>query len=100
MALADWAAACLALLKPGGRFVMIQRADALPALLPGFAGRLGDLALRPIHPRADAPAIRLLISGTKGSKAPLHVLPGLTLHEADGSATPLAAAIQRGEATL
>jgi len=99
-ALADWAVACLALLKPGGRFVMIQRADALQALLPAFAGRLGDLALRPVHPRADAPAIRLLISGIKGSKAPLRVLPGLTLHEADGSAAPLAAAIQRGEATL
>ena len=79
---------------------MIQRADALPALLPAFAGRLGDLTLRPVHPRADAPAIRLLISGTKGSKAPLRLLPGLTLHEPDGSATPLAAAIQRGEATL
>ena len=99
-ALADWVVACLALLKPGGRFVMIQRADALPALLPAFAGRLGDLALRPVHPRADAPAIRLLISGTKGSKAPLRLLPGLTLHEPDGAATPLAAAIQRGEATL
>jgi len=99
-AVADWVVACLALLAPGGRFVMIQRADALPALLPAFAGRLGDLTLRPVHPRADAPAIRLLISGTKGSKAPLRLLPGLTLHEADGAATPLAAAIQRGEATL
>ena len=99
-ALADWVIACLALLNPGGRFVMIHRADALPALLPTLAARLGDLALRPIHPRADGPAIRLLISGTKGSKAPLQVLPGLTLHEADGSAPPLAAAIQRGEATL
>ena len=99
-ALADWVVACLALLAPGGRFVMIQRADALAALLPAFARRLGDLALRPVHPRADAPAIRLLISGIKGSKAPLRLLPGLTLHEADGAPTPLAAAIQRGEATL
>jgi len=99
-ALAEWVVACLALLAPGGRFVMIHRADALPSLLPAFAGRIGDLALRPVHPRADAPAIRLLISGTKGSKAPLRLLPGLTLHEADGAATPLAAAIQRGEAEL
>jgi tRNA1(Val) A37 N6-methylase TrmN6 len=79
---------------------MIQRADALPALLPALERRLGDVALRPVHPRADAPAIRLLISGTKGSKAPLRLLPGLTLHEPDGATTPLAAAIQRGEATL
>ncbi len=99
-ALADWVVACLALLAPRGRFVMIQRADALPALLPTFERRLGDVALRPVHPRADAPAIRLLISGIKGSKAPLRILPGLTLHEPDGAATPLAAAIQRGEAML
>jgi tRNA1(Val) A37 N6-methylase TrmN6 len=99
-ALADWVVACLALLAPGGRFVMIQRADALPALLPAIERRLGDVALRPVHPRADAPAIRVLISGVKGSKAPLSLLPGLTLHEADGAFTPLAAAIQRGEAAL
>ena len=99
-ALADWVVASLALLAPGGRFVMIQRPEALPALLPAFARRLGALTLRPIHPRADAPAIRLLLSGIKGSKAPLSFLPGLTLHEADGAATPLAAAIQRGEAFL
>jgi tRNA1(Val) A37 N6-methylase TrmN6 len=99
-ALAEWVVACLALLAPGGRFVMIQRADSLAKLLPGFTGRLGDLALRPVHPRADAPAIRLLISGVKGSKAPLRLLPGLILHRDDGAPTPLAAAIQRGEATL
>jgi len=99
-ALAEWVVACLALLRPGGRFIMIQRADALPALLPAFERRLGDIALRPVHPHADAPAIRMLISGVKGSKAALAILPGLTLHEGDGSATPLAAAIQRGRATL
>ncbi len=79
---------------------MIQRADALPALLPAFERRLGDIALRPVHPHADAPAIRMLISGVKGSKAPLCLLPGLTLHEPDGATAPLAAAIQRGEAFL
>jgi tRNA1(Val) A37 N6-methylase TrmN6 len=99
-AFAEWVVACLALLEPGGRFIMIQRADALPALLPALERRLGDIALRPVHPRADAPAIRLLISGIKGSKAPLRLLPALTMHEADGAFTPLAAAIQRGEAFL
>ncbi|MGA2492654.1 MAG: hypothetical protein ABSF67_06840 [Roseiarcus sp.] len=50
--------------------------------------------------RADDPAIRLLISRVEGSKAPLGVLPGLPLHDADGAATPLAAAIPRSEAML
>jgi tRNA1(Val) A37 N6-methylase TrmN6 len=95
-----WVVASLALLAPGGRFVMIHRPDALPAILPALARRLGEIALRPVHPRAEEAAIRLIISGVKGSKAPLRILPGLTLHEASGAFTPLAAAIHRGEAFL
>jgi len=95
-----WIAAALALLAPGGRFVMIHRADALDAILPAIGKRLGAMTLRPIHPRADAPAIRVLISGLKGSRAPLQILPGLVLHEASMAFTPLAEAIHRGEAFL
>ena len=39
------------------------------------------LRLKPVLPRADAPAIRLLLSGRKASRAPLAILPGLTLHD-------------------
>ena len=95
-----WVVACLALLAPGGRFVMIHRPEALPAILPALARRLGDLALRPVRPRADAAAIRLIIGGIKGSKAPLRILPGLALHEPSGAFAPLAEAIHRGEAFL
>jgi len=95
-----WIVASLALLAPGGRFVIIHRPDALPAILPALARRLGEIALRPVHPRAGEAAIRLIISGVKGSRAPLSVLPGLTLHEASGAFTPLAEAIHRGEAFL
>jgi tRNA1(Val) A37 N6-methylase TrmN6 len=98
--LAAWIVACLALLAPGGRFVMIHRAEALAAILAAIGGRLGGLALLPVQPRADAPAIRLLVSGTKGSRAPLRLLPGLTLHEPSGAFTARAEAIHRGEAFL
>jgi tRNA1(Val) A37 N6-methylase TrmN6 len=53
-----------------------------------------------VHPRTDAHAIRVLVSGVKGSKAPPRLLPGLILHEASGAFTPLSAAIHRGEALL
>ena len=45
---------------------MIHRPDALPAILAALGRRLGAVALRPVHPRADAPAIRLLIAGDQG----------------------------------
>ena len=92
-----WLRACLAILRPGGRFVMIHRADALASILAAAENRLGALALLPIHPRAGAAARRLLVSGVKGSKAPLRIAPGLALHQADGRLTNEAEAIHRGE---
>ncbi len=98
--LADWIGAALALLAPGGRFVMIHRPEDLRPILEALGGRLGALGVRPVHPKAEAAAIRILVSGVKGSRAPLQLLPGLTLHEPDGRFTSEAAAIHRGEAEL
>ena len=98
--LADWIQACLAMLAPNGRFVMIHRPDALGAILAGIGGRLGALALLPVHPTIGASAHRLLVSGVKGSKAPLRLAPGLVLHGADGRLTAEADAIHRGERLL
>jgi tRNA1(Val) A37 N6-methylase TrmN6 len=95
-----WIVTALALLAPGGCFVMIHRPDALGAILAACAGRLGALALLPIHPRADQPAHRLIIGGIKGARGPLRLLPPLALHEASGAFTPLAEAIHRGDALI
>jgi tRNA1(Val) A37 N6-methylase TrmN6 len=95
--LAHWIQASLAILAPGGRFVMIHRPDTLSVTLAAIGGRLGALALLPIYPTTAASAHRLLISGVKGSKAPLRIAPGLILHGADGQLTAEADAIHRGE---
>jgi tRNA1(Val) A37 N6-methylase TrmN6 len=95
--LADWIQASLAMLAPSGRFVMIHRPDALGAILAAIGGRLGALALLPVHPTAGASAHRLLLSGMKGSKAPLRIAPGLVLHGPDGRLAGDADAIHRGE---
>jgi tRNA1(Val) A37 N6-methylase TrmN6 len=99
-ALEAWIRASLALLKPGGRFVMIHRPDALAAILAAVENRLGAVALRPVHPSAGVSAHRLLIAGVKGSRAPLRIAPALILHEADGRLATEADAIHRGEATI
>ena len=75
--LADWIRACLALLAPGGRFVMIHRPEALAAILAAAENRLGAHVLLPVHPRAGVSAHRLLVSGVRvqerrcGSRRPL-----------------------------
>ena len=91
-----WIRSCTAILRPGGRLGLIHRADALPACLDALKGRYGGIAIRPVHARAEAPAIRLLISATKGSRAALSLRPPLVLHDPDGSFTPEAAALHRG----
>lgn len=98
--LEPWTRACLALLRPGGTFVMIHRADALADCLESIGSRLGGLAVLPVAPKAEIPAIRILLRGVKGSKAPLTLLPPLVLHGADGKFTPEAEAIHRGERGL
>ncbi len=99
--LAEWVRACLVLLAPGGALAMIHRAAALTQCLAAVEGRLGAaVTILPILPRAGEPAVRILLRGVKGSKAPLTLLAPLVLHEADGQFTPQADAIHRGEATI
>lgn len=90
-----WLRASLALLRPGGTLVAIHRADALEALLAGLSGRLGELRVLPIFPRQGESAVRVILRGRKGSKAPLALLPGLVLHGPDGRFTALAEDIHR-----
>ena len=95
-----WMKASLALLAPGGLFLMIHRADALPAILAAAEGRIGALRLLPVLPRESEPAIRLLVAGRKGSRAPVAILPPLVLHGEDRRFTPRAEALHRGEAGI
>lgn len=77
--LAEWVRGALALLAPGGVFAMIHRADALYECLAAVGGRLGGVSIQPVHTRAAAPATRILLRGTKGSKAPLTLLEPLRI---------------------
>jgi tRNA1(Val) A37 N6-methylase TrmN6 len=95
-----WVKAALQHLAPGGRLLMIHRADALPDVLQALDRRFGAVAVRPVQPREDAPASRVLVCATKGSRGPFNLLPPFVLHTVAGGFTPLAAAIHRGEARL
>jgi tRNA1(Val) A37 N6-methylase TrmN6 len=95
-----WLSACLNLLRPRGRLVMIHRAERLADCLTALSGRLGKIEIRFVHPRADQPAIRFLLGGRKGSRAPLVVAPPVILNTEAGRFTPQSEALHRGEAFL
>ncbi|MET0295261.1 MAG: methyltransferase [Phenylobacterium sp.] len=99
--LAVWTAFLLAAVRDGGAITVIHRADRLGDLLAQLGAKAGGFQVRGVHPFADAPAKRVLVRATRGGKAPLQLLPPLTLHPRDGAKhTPEAEAILRGEAAL
>lgn len=80
---------------PGGTATLVHKAEALGALLAAMEGRFGNLKVLPIHARAGLPAQRVIVNGTKGSRAPLALLAGLVLHGDGHAFTPAAGAILR-----
>jgi tRNA1(Val) A37 N6-methylase TrmN6 len=54
----------------------------------------------PVHPRPNAPAIRVLVRAEKGGRSPLAVLPGLELNDAGGRPSAAAEEILREGAVL
>lgn len=95
-----WIKFLTAMAAPRGTLTLIHKGDALGDLLPLFAGRFGALSIFPLFPSQQTPAKRILVRGIKGSRAPLEIMPGMVLHQADGSYTPEADLILRGETGL
>jgi tRNA1(Val) A37 N6-methylase TrmN6 len=84
----------------GGRMVLIHRADALADVLAANGNRFGALHVLPIHPREGEPAHRIIVSGRKGSRAPLVIEPGLVLHGEGNGFRPQVQEILRDGAGL
>jgi tRNA1(Val) A37 N6-methylase TrmN6 len=98
--LASWARFMAAMARPGGSVTLIHRADAIGEVLTALAGRFGGLLVFPIYPREGQSAIRVLVQGMKGSKAPIELLPGLVLHDAQNRFPPRVEAVLRQGAPL
>ena len=88
--LAPWVKTAARLLRARGTLTLIWRADGLADVLAALAPAFGATAVTPVHPAADKPAIRVLVTAVKGSRAALALLPPLVL--TDGAGRPTAAA--------
>jgi tRNA1(Val) A37 N6-methylase TrmN6 len=58
--------------------------------------RFGDARLRAVQPKAEEPAIRILVTAVKGSRGPLALCPPLVLHGPDGRFTDEGAVLHGG----
>ncbi|MCA6239512.1 MAG: methyltransferase [Phenylobacterium sp.] len=99
--LAAWTEFLMKAVRDGGTITIIHRADRLADLLAGLAPRCGSIRIRPVQPRAAAPASRVIVRAVRGGRAPLALLPPLVLHpDGEGKHTPEAEAILRDAAPL
>lgn len=96
-----WVRTAAAIVRPGGGLAIIARPGSLRQILDALTGRFGGLKILAVHPRAESPAIRIIISGTRGSRAGLSLVPPLILHGEDGHGfTERADAINNGLISL
>ena len=98
--LARWLRAAARLLRPQGMVTLIWRADGLGDVLAALAGGFGAVTVLPVHPKPGAVAIRALVRGVKDSGAPLRLLPGLVLADAENRPSAETQAVLRGGAAL
>ena len=98
--LGRWVAFLATAAANGALLALIHRADALPAILAALEGRFGGIMVLPVHSKAGAPANRVLVGARRGSRAPLTLLPGLVLQDADGRYLPAVEAVLRDGAAL
>ncbi|HHY50592.1 MAG TPA: methyltransferase [Alphaproteobacteria bacterium] len=99
--LVRWVKAAAAHAAPGGEAIFIYPAAGLAGLLAAFAGRFGAITVLPLVPHAGEPASRILVRGSKGSRAPLRLLASRVLHRRGGGGfQPEFEAALRGHARL
>lgn len=96
----SWTSAARRVLRSGGALTLIWRADGIADVLCALQTGFGGLEILPIHPRPDAPAIRVIVKAIKGSGAALKLHPAFLLNGAAGNPDERAKAAMAGEASL
>jgi tRNA1(Val) A37 N6-methylase TrmN6 len=99
--LAAWIGRLAGALRDRGSLTLIVPAGMSFCCLTAMAdSRCPCTALFPLWPKSGRPAKLVLLRGVKNSSTPMRLMPGLVLHNPDGSFTDAAQAILRGGAAL
>jgi tRNA1(Val) A37 N6-methylase TrmN6 len=94
--LEPWMRTAAAILRPGGTLHLVYRTERLGEVIASSQGRFGDLAVVALHSKQDEPASRLVLRAVRGSRGPLRIYPGITLHDDGGAQTAEAEAALNG----
>ena len=98
--LKSWIRFALTMVRNRGTVSFVHRADRLDQLLAELSGKVGEITIYPLWPGQDKPAKRVILRARRGVATPTRLLPGLTLHLADGSFTAAADAVLRDARAL
>ena len=97
LTLGDWVKAAMWAAKPRGRISFICRADRGGELVNLFVNAGASETLQfPLWPRQLVPAGRVIVQARKSVMGPGAILPGLVVHNDDGSFTDAASRIMKG----
>lgn len=96
----NWIKSAAAVVKPRGGLAVIARPEQLVAILQALDGRFGNAEIVPVHPRAEAAAIRVIVRATRASRAPMQICPPLILHDEGDRLSSRADDISNGRSSL
>ena len=80
-----WIRTASAIAIPGGQLSLIARPQSIGDIIAACGRRFGGLEVTPIHPRNGENAVRILVTGIKGSRARLDFRAPLFMHEEDSN---------------
>lgn len=96
-----WIARLAASVRPRGTMTVVVPSGAVPTCVEAMAeSGCACTVVFPLWPRQGNDAKLVLVRGVRGSRAPMRLAAGLTLHEADGRFTDAAQAVLRGGSPL
>lgn len=95
VALSDWVRICVARVKSKGVAGFIVRTDRMVEMIAAMEPQMGDVQILPLWSYKDQPAKRVIVTGRKGIKTKMQLLPGLVLHNDNGDLSDVATAILR-----
>jgi tRNA1Val (adenine37-N6)-methyltransferase len=96
-----WIERLSAALRRRGSLTMVAPTGMVPACLAAMSeARCPCVAIFPLWPMMGRPAKLVLLRGVKDARTPLHILPGLVLHQPDGLYAPDAQAVLGDAAAL
>jgi tRNA1(Val) A37 N6-methylase TrmN6 len=77
----SWLRTANAIMMPGGQLSLIARPESIAEIVAACGRRFGGIEVTAIHPRGGENAVRILVTGIKGSRARLSMRAPLTMHQ-------------------